>query len=137
MTNNVLQKIDECLEQPEKMTPESLQGLVSELLGFFDGLKDKLASPKAEDREKALTEALALKENLESRAVSLMSSIKLDSNTIEALMTSSNFDSDSWNTMLKAKEDLESYHKETETQRRELNPKKEKIKKLKLYKTRA
>lgn len=133
MTNNVLAKIDECIEHPEKISPNSIEGLVSELLTFFEKLKENVMSPNEEDRSKAIAEAMTLKEDLEARAASLFNSINIDSATLESYLNNSTvFSSDEWNTMLKAKEELETYRKEIEEKTTTSTPKKNKSRKTKI-----
>jgi len=110
MNKTVVDKIEELFGNPQKFNPENLESLVQESVKFFNELKANVESPDAKVREEALQLAISLQTKLEQKALSLCESIGMDPSAIEAYVnTPSHFSPEEWQSMEKAKTELESY----------------------------
>ena len=110
MSSSVVKKIEELFENPEQFTPENIGGMVQEMTQFFGDLKAKLASPDVKEREEAQKIAGELKAKLEDQVMKLCETLGMDPEVIaQYINTPTNFTSEEWQAMEKAKTELESY----------------------------
>jgi hypothetical protein len=109
MTNTLLETIDEYLDNPEKISPETMEKLAQHLIRFFETMTQKLLSSDQDAREKALVEAMEFKESLEARAATLLQIPEPDPAALEEYMKSPLFSTEHWNALVQAKKELESY----------------------------
>lgn len=110
MANAVIEKIDELFGHPEKFTPENMESLVHETLKFFNDLKEQLTSSDEKVRNEALKLAAEIKSKLEEQALALCESLGMDPQALEAYVsTPANFSTDEWQSIAKAKTELQNY----------------------------
>ena len=113
MSNELMEKIQEIFGNPEKFSPEKMEGLIHETLRFFNTLRQKLESPNEKEREEALNIANTLKTKLEEQALALCQTAGMDPKTLENYINEpANFSSAEWQAMSQAKANLNDYKEE-------------------------
>jgi hypothetical protein len=113
MSSAVIQKMEELFSHPENLTPENMEGLIHETLKFLNNLREKIESPDEKVREAALREASDLKTKLEEQAARLCETVGMDPQALETYInTPAHFSPEEWQSMEKAKTELDGYQEE-------------------------
>jgi hypothetical protein len=113
MNQAVLEKINDIFGHPEKITPANMENLIHETLAFFNDLRLQLLSTDEKEREEAMNIAMALKNKLEEQAQALCQSIGIDQKALAGFVNDrSHFSDDEWQSMERAKSEMENFQKE-------------------------
>ncbi len=109
----MLKMLDTMMDSPQGIASEAMEQFVHEVLNLFNDLKDDILSEDLEKREKAMNSAAELKTALETRTETLCKASGMDVNALASYFKDpSHFNSEQWNSLSKAKTDIEDYKNE-------------------------
>ncbi len=109
----IISRIDEILEEPGKITPETLREIFGEILVLFEELKSQLSSKEETVREDALNTIAELKEQIEEKMIALCQLVGMDPKSFETYISDpSHFNRHEWEAIERTNSEVADFQNE-------------------------
>ncbi len=109
-----IEHLDEIFKNPEKIDMSELEKLLFETLKFFDSIRERMTSNNAEDREKAMQEAVQMQEKLNQVTEKIYEKTGLTKEKAKQILSNpANFKREDWETMKSIEKELDQFQKNT------------------------
>ncbi len=109
----IIDRIDEILEDPEKINAETMPMIFHEILNLFGSLKAQLESKDKVVREEALDTIATLQTQIEEKMTSLCQLVGMDLKGFEAFISNpAHFNQDEWASIERTNSEIADFQKE-------------------------
>jgi hypothetical protein len=111
--NKFMEQLDKVFENPQNVNMPQLETLLFETLKFFDSVRERMTSGDAEDREKAMEDAVEMQERLNKLTENIYAKTGLTKEKAQKILSNpANFKPEDWETMKNMEKELAHFKKD-------------------------